>query len=784
MNNREHTVSVPTHTPAQDKQIRKKRRRKKRRLFFRIFLLVFLVAVLAGMGIFYVKYGDTLLTWQKEAKQLVGESTEDTFKNSEASMVYASNGAAIAKLKGDKDSTYLKFEDIPQYVKDAFVVTEDRDFYEHSGFDPKAIMSAGVQLIKSKLRGAGPSRGGSTITQQLARGTFLNYDKTYERKIKEIFIAIELEKKYSKDQILEFYINNVYFANGYYGIEAASQGYFSKPASQLTLSECAFVCSIPNRPTLYNPFEHFDYTISRKKRILKQMYDQKVITKAEYDDATYEDVILDPAEDIKTQDYMTTYAVHCATEALMQMEGFKFRYEFANDAERKAYKTKYDKAYDESNKALYTAGYQIHTSLKKKVQRELQQAVNEKLSGFTSKNSEGTYELQGAATCIDNETGQVIAIVGGRKQKSTVKYTLNRGYQSYRQPGSCFKPLAVYTPQLERSYTPTSIVDDTYFEGGPHNSSGTYSGKITLRRAVEQSKNVVAWRLFQELTPKVGLGYVENMGFDGIQDNDFYPAASLGGLSKGATTVQMASAYCALENNGQWRRPTCITKISDSQGNVVFRAKKKVKSKQVYTATAAENMVDILEGVLVSGTARGYALDNMACAGKTGTTSDKKDGWFCGFTPYYTTTVWVGYDNPRPVSDLYGGTYPLYIWKQFMDVMHQDKEYRGFDKSQIGGSDGTAGIGDDDVTEPGDTEATPTIDPSATPEAGDGQDPDVTTYPGQDSQEPVATAEPEKTKAPAPAKTKAPAPARTKAPAKTKAPGGNDHTDTTDEEAQ
>lgn len=694
----------------------------KLRLALKILLLVFLLIVLAGMIVFYVKFGDDLLTWKTEAKEAVKNSTTDTFRASETSFIYASNKEPIAKLVQDRDAYYLTFEEIPQYVKDAFIVTEDRDFYEHDGVNFLSTMKAAALLVESRIKGTQISRGGSTITQQLARKVFLYDDQTYERKVREMFYAMELEKKYTKDQILEFYINNIYFQNGKYGIEAASKAYFSKSVSELDLSEIAFLCTIPNRPNYYNPLdeEGFTHMIERRGRILEQMLSQNKISESEYSDAVSEEIILNPAESIKTQDYMTTYAVSCAIKALMEQQGFEFRYEFTSTSDQEKYEKEYDDMYQECKDNLYTGGYRIYTSLSKSKQNKLQKQVNETLSGFKDKTDEGIYKLQGAATCIDNNTGFVVAIVGGRKQKSTTGYTLNRGYQSYRQPGSCFKPLVVYTPSLERDYTPDSIVDDSYFEGGPKNSDGSYLGKIPLRRAVEKSKNVVAWRLFDELSPKVGLSYVLKMNFSNIVSDDYYLASSLGGLTNGVTTVEMASAYATIENDGIFRAPTCIKKITDAEGNVILKnsGTKRVE-KQVYETKAAREMTDILTGVLVRGTGAGHQLNNMACAGKTGTTSDKKDGWFCGYTPYYTTAVWVGYDSPKTLNDLYGSTYPLSIWEGFMNQIHEGLDYQDF-KSPYEDEDDDSKKDDrkssyDDIPE---TTPSETIDPEAadTPE--------------------------------------------------------------------
>ncbi len=679
------------------KNTNNKKKDKKFWLGLKIFLLLFLLGILAVLIVFYFKFGDELLQWKNEAHDIIERSTVETFRASETSMVYASNDSVVAKLKGDRDSYYLTFEEIPQRVKDAMIVIEDRDFFKHDGVNLLSTFKAAALLVKSKIKGEKIQRGGSTITQQTAKLVFLTNAKTYERKIREIFIAFEMEKKYTKNQILEFYINTMYFANGYYGIEAAAKGYFSKSASELTLPEVAFLCAIPNNPSLYDPFDNFDNTNKRKERILEQMLDAEVITAAEYTDASYEDIVLNPAEAIKTQNYLTTYAVRCAVKALMQSQGFEFKYKFANDAEEEEYNKNYDEVYNECHTLLYTGGYRVYTSLNKKKQKLLQKCVDEKLSSFTEKN-DGVYALQGAATCIDNKNGYVVAIVGGRKQKSLTGYTLNRAFQGYRQPGSSFKPIAVYTPQLERDYTPDTIVDDTYFEGGPRNSNGTYSGRVPLRYAIEKSKNVVAWKLFEELTPKVGLSYVLNMNFNRIDDNDYYPAASLGGLTNGVTTVEMASAYATLANDGMFRDPTCIKKITDSEGNIIVNNNKLRKEKRVYEENAARMMTDILTGVLKTGTAAGHSLNNMACAGKTGTTSDKKDGWFCGYTPYYSTAVWVGYDTPKTLSDLYGSTYPLSIWEEFMNQIHEGLEYKDFESYIGAGDDDDNNYYDDDNT--------------------------------------------------------------------------------------
>jgi membrane peptidoglycan carboxypeptidase len=370
----------------------------------------------------------------------------------------------------------------------------------------------------------------------------------------------------------------------------------------------------------------------------------------------------------------------------MKQEGFEFKYVFNSDEEKEEYNTRYTDLYNQYQQLLYTEGYRIYTSIDLEKQELLQNAVDKTLEGFKDKNSEGIYELQGAATSIDNETGLVVAIVGGRYQK-TDGYTLNRAYQSFRQPGSSIKPLIVYTPSFERNYTPDSIVVDEKIKDGPSNSGGSYQGKITVRRAVEKSINTIAWKLFSELTPSVGLEYLYDMNFSKISKDDYGLASALGGLTNGVNTVEMASGYATLENDGIYREPTCIVKILDSDGNEIVRNTS--DEKKIYDVNAARMMTSVLQGVVTEGTARGLKIPNMPTAAKTGTTNQSKDGWFVGYTPYYTTSVWVGYDMPKTLDNLFGGTYPGQIWFQFMKEIHEGlqakafPEYEGINKDTI-----------------------------------------------------------------------------------------------------
>ena len=495
------------------------------------------------------------------------------------------------------------------------------------------------------------TQGGSTITQQLVRNIYLTHTIRWERKVEEIFIAHAMEREYSKDELLEFYINNIYFSNGCYGIEAASQKYFSRSVSDLDLSETAFLCAIPNNPSIYDPLTHADKTIERRNLILQNMLDDGIINEQQYTDAVNEKITLNPYSPSYTRTWAHTYIYECATRALMEVTG---------------------KDYDTCHDMLYNNGYKVYTSIDMEAQELLQTTVDTELEDYNTRNNNGSYALQASAVTIDNTTGLVTAIVGGRSQDD-VSADYNRAYLSFRQPGSSIKPLIVYTPALERGYTASSTVVDSKEPDGPSNA-GSYSGAISLRTAVEQSKNTVAYKLFRELTPEVGLQYLLNMNFSSIQDSDYVLSAALGGLSKGASCLEMTSAYATLENEGVFRQPTCVTLITDSAGNVVVRPE--TEEKQVYQSSAAHEMTNILEGVLTRGTAHGKALTNMPCAGKTGTTNDNIDGWFVGYTAYSTTGVWVGFDSPRSTHSLSGATYPLDIWYNYMTELHKDRSSR------------------------------------------------------------------------------------------------------------
>lgn len=621
-----------------------------------LFLILF-VGMISGSIYFY----PTVKKYQQEAKEIVEKSDRHTFDKMNNTYIYDTNGKEIAKLSGDRDTIYLKYDQIPEEVVQAFVAVEDRRFWEHKGIDIKGLVRVAYDAIRTK---GDEVHGASTITQQLARNVFLSHDVKLERKLKEIFISLELEKKYTKKEIMEFYVNNIYFANRYYGIGAAAKGYYGKTVNKLSLSQIATLCAIPNRPNLYNPITGLSSTIKRRDKILEDMLECGFIGQKEYVKAKKEKIKI--KKRVETfYNYQTTYAIDCAVRMLMIEGGFQFRYKFDTMGDYKEYVTQYDKSYTSAREKLYVGGYKIYTTLDTRIQKILQTSIDNELSFHSGKSKKGIYELQGASTVIDNENGKVVAIVGGRTQGQT-GYTLNRAFQSYRQPGSSIKPLIDYGPALENGYTPSSIVYDVEKEDGPKNSGG-YLGAIDLRTALKYSKNTVAWALFEEVGAENALAYIQKMKFQKVVPNDYFNPISLGGMTYGTTTTEMASAYSTLVNDGVYREVTCIKKIVDNEGYNIY---KQGKDKTIYTERTARSLISMMEDVIKSGTARSMNWDSdIDAAGKTGTTNDSKDGWFCGVTPYYSIAVWVGFDVPKTLDGLWGASYPASIWKNTMEKL-------------------------------------------------------------------------------------------------------------------
>ena len=654
---------------------KKKRRRRKKKKSDKSFYVLQGLIILAfvAVALLFVKsdYAEGIFALRSQAVETVRNSTIEDMQGQRVGVIYDSEGGIIAELKNERNIRYLTSEEIPQTVKDAFVSIEDKRFYKHNGVDVFALTRAVVKLIDKDAI----TQGGSTITQQLSRNVFLSHEVSWQRKVKEMFISWELEKVYTKDQILEFYVNNIFYANNCYGIESASQKYFGKTISECSISEVAFLCAIPNSPSRFDPLDHKENTLTRRDVILEAMYKNNKITEREYKDALAEVISVDSHSVTYEQSWAKSYAIHCVVEEMMAADGFEFQYDFELITDREDYEELYDEKFAEYREKLYLSGYQIYTSIDPQHQKALQNAIDVKLEEYNTKNTNGSYALQCAATCIDNETGLVTAIVGGRSQED-VSYDYNRAYLSSRPPGSSIKPLVVYTPLLERGYTASTMVTDKKEADGPKNANNSYAGSVTLRTAVEKSINTVAWSKFNELGAETAMQYLLEMGFKDIMPQDYTGSSALGGFTRGVSTLELSAAYTALENNGIYRSPSCIVRVEDSYGNVVLEHNG--AEKQVYESEASKAMTDILKGVMTNGTAKGQGLSNMPSAGKTGTTNENKDGWFAGYTPYYTTSIWVGYDSPRWLKGLTGSAYPAEIWHNYMEEIHTGLPVKNF----------------------------------------------------------------------------------------------------------
>ena len=647
---------------------KKEGHKKKKGLKIVLFIIVGILGVLL---IFALICLGNILKLKKNAKNLTASIKEDYFRQVETSIIYDINGDEITSLSNAKEIYYIEDEEIPYILKRMFVVTEDRDFYKHNGVDFSSIVRAALANLKHDQI----VQGASTITQQLAKNMFLTQDVTWERKITEMFVATELEKKFTKAQILEFYINNIYFAHGHYGIESAAQGYFGKSVGELSISELAFLAAIPNNPSRYDPVTKFDQTINRRNYILKQLFADREITSLEYYEAIEEDIkLVDSADD--RYDYIETYVFYCATRALMEENGFVFRNDFTDEQDEQSYNDLYDQWYSEYQASLFTGGYRIYTAIDMEKQELLQEILDDKLKEFTDVNDEGIYKTQGAAVCIDNKTGLVTAIVGGRNQDYD-GYTLNRAYQSYRQPGSSIKPLIVYTPYLMLGHTPDEQIEDYPIADGPANDGDKYRGTITLTEALAWSSNVCAWKIFESETPEYGMSFLSDMNFRKTNVDKDLQAASIGGLTEGVTPVEMASAYATLENDGEYRGATCIDKITNSSGSILTSNANSYK--EVYGKASSRMVTKMMEYGVEKGLLTGCQLDNAIVAAKSGTTNDSKDGWLAGYSRYYTTVVWVGNDTPSTIEGLSGGgSWPMYIWRDFMEKIHEGLEKEEF----------------------------------------------------------------------------------------------------------
>ena len=554
---------------------------------------------------------------------------DETLIPDAASQFYDINGNVIYTTLSEERRVPVSIDKIPKHVQQAFIAIEDNRFYEHSGIDYRGTARALVSTLSGR-----EVQGGSTITQQLAKNAFLTQERSIIRKIKEAFIAKELEHKYTKDEILTMYLNQIYFGQGAYGIESASLYYFGKHVQNLDIAEAATLAAIPKSPNYYNPFENPKESKNRQELVIDQMVKYGFISADSAAKAKAKKMVYSTSH--KQQNNPRGYFFDMISQKVIAEVGAD---------------------------ALYKGGLKIYTTLDMDMQLAAEKAMRHLPNYYTD--SKKLTQPQMALAAVDPKTGYVKAIIGGRGQDK-----FNRATLAVRQPGSAFKPF-VYLTAMQNGFTPASIIEDKEEEFAkgwkPQNSDMQWHGKVSLRTALKRSLNVPTIKLAREVGVDKIVANVEKMGITTLVDSGAYSdvnlAMALGGLSKGVNPLEMASAYGVLATNGLYNKPIALLKIVDRDGKVLYQAKP--QSKRVVDAASAYLTTNMLEDVLVSGTGGGMGIGRPA-AGKTGTTDTYIDAWFVGYTPDLSTAVWVGDDNNKPMQRMYGSGAPLSIWHEFM----------------------------------------------------------------------------------------------------------------------
>ena len=630
--------------------IEKKERRKKLK---RRIILILILVILIALGI---TLGVSAYSW----KQL----TDDMFLN-QKSVVVDTDGEIIATLGSEQRKLTVEFEDIPDNLVNAYVSIEDERFYSHHGID---IRRTGGAILSYITHFGNSSYGGSTITQQLVKNLTGDTSDSVTRKVKEWWKAFLLESYYSKEEVLEMYLNIIYVGPNIYGVQTGAKYYFDKDVSELSLAECAYLAGINNSPNSYNPFTDSDNTeliTNRTLTVLQKMLELGYIDEAEYNEAEKEVNNGLDFENGEIETENSIYSYH--TDALIT--------EVIEDiAEEKNITETFAQNY------LYLAGLTIHSTQDSDIQDEVEEEFLKRQYLLESEDGEST--SQAAMVIIDQQNGQVLACVGGLGEKEYFR-GLNRATQSRRQTGSAIKPLAVLVPGIdEKIFTASTIYDDeeTTFDGGyaPGNNDG-YLGEITVRRALESSQNVPFVKMMEEITPSKSISYLENMGITSLTEADESLSLALGGLEDGITPLEMAAAYATIANDGEYIEPTFYTLITNSDGRVVLRANQ--ETRDVFSEQVAYIIKELLtqpvEGS--NGTATYCSISGIEVAAKTGTTDDNFDKWLCGFTPYYTAVTWFGFDQNESIY-YYNQNPAGIIWANVMRRVHDGLQNMSFIK--------------------------------------------------------------------------------------------------------
>jgi len=606
-------------------------------------LLTLVLLIVLSVGAFWWKYGYDIKNTVADGYSYSEGLKKSDFHPRNSTVVYDRNGKEIKKL-AQSSSDYTTFDNINPQISKGLVAVEDQRFYIHHGVDMYGILrSIGSKLMHRR------TEGGSTLTQQLVKNVILqDQSQNMNRKLKEMVIAQQLEKKFTKHQILEFYINNVYMGHGSYGFSAAADYFFSQNQKDLSIDKLAMLVGLPNNPTYYDPVANPARAVKRRNMILYIFHQRGLISKRTYLAARERPLGLKINEKKYDNDvsnnYALSYAIYNATEELMKSSGFTMKYDFTSDAERQSYNTHYQQEFERAHGELMDGGYTIHTTIDMDVQNKIEELVNNTYKSYTSRTENGKLTPQVSSTVIDNKTGDVIAVIGGR---TTQDDQVNRTINGYHQPGSTAKPIVAYAPAFERGYLPQSSVIDSAV-GNPviHNWYSGYTGSTTVRHALENSINTVAYKLAAQDTKHTYYDDLVKMEFarlDYTQRDD--PRLAIGSFTYGATTTEMASAYSSFSRGGKFIHPSNLTSIYDNDNDRYIYQNTHMK-KDVYTKNASYMMINTMQSVISDGLGKAAALDNYKyTAGKTGSTDDNYDAYFVGMTPDFTIANWTGDDK-------------------------------------------------------------------------------------------------------------------------------------------
>ncbi|MCL1791530.1 MAG: PBP1A family penicillin-binding protein [Peptococcaceae bacterium] len=585
-----------------------------------------------------------------------------------ASFVYDKDGNQIAQLSSDENRLHFTYDEVPQQLIDTLLAVEDQRFYKHFGFDPLRIAKGAINTIINPDK----PEGGSTITTQLAKNTFITVEqrtsggvKGVQRKVQELFLAMQIEHNYGKDDILFAYMTQTYLGHGAFGVRSAAQTYFGKELDELTPPEIALICGLPQAPGSYDPYIRPDLAKARRDLVLSVMRSHDIITEQEYRDYleepfTFVDEVNSGEKSIKMGSstseklypYFVDYVVNCLSDK-----------------------------YNLTTNQIYCGGLKIYTTVDPAAQQEAEKVMKDP-ANFPANAKDGS-QVQGAIVVLENATGYVIAMAGGREYPEDQQLCFNRASQAKRQPGSCAKPVIVYAPALEKGgYFAGTVLDDcpTTFPNNykPKNASGGYSGLITLRVAIRNSINIYAVKLYQQAGPEYCYNFAKGLGLEIEDSQPEFLANALG--SFGVSPVEMARAYSAFPNRGNLNDVNCVTKILDSNDRLVLETE--LNSNKAMKESTAYIMCDLMKDVVENGTGRNAILSNWYVGGKTGTTDaafgGSPDIWFTGFTPLYTGAVWMGFDNSDKdhtlPSGTYGGDRPARLWQKVMVKAHEGKQ--------------------------------------------------------------------------------------------------------------